>query len=110
MSNSQRDVINFSALQRELQTAVEAELKYKRENDAKLRAVNQKVASYQEFRDLVLASHLKPLHKTHTDASPWKQRWNPVVAPRNSHPTPPESDHHGNENPQMCSNPKVDEN
>lgn len=43
-------VINFSALERELESAVEADKKYRRENDAKFRALHQKVATYEEFR------------------------------------------------------------
>uniref|UniRef100_K7F9Q3 Coiled-coil domain containing 103 n=1 Tax=Pelodiscus sinensis TaxID=13735 RepID=K7F9Q3_PELSI len=57
------EAIDFCALERELQAAVAADEKYQRENDAKFRAVHQKVASYEEFRDIVLASHLKPLEK-----------------------------------------------
>lgn len=48
----ERDVIDFSALERELRGAIEAERKYKRENEAKLKAVGQRVASYDEFRYL----------------------------------------------------------
>lgn len=44
------DVIDFSALKKELDRAVEADLKYQRENAAKLRAIHQKVATYEEFR------------------------------------------------------------
>lgn len=43
-------MINFSALERELESAVEADKKYRRENDAKFRALHQKVATYEEFR------------------------------------------------------------
>lgn len=50
MASSQREVIDFSQLERELQGAVESEERYQRENEAKLRAVHQKVASYSEFR------------------------------------------------------------
>lgn len=46
---SQRDVIDFSALERELQVVVESERRHQRENDAKLRAVSQR-ASYDQFR------------------------------------------------------------
>ena len=42
--------INFKKLEQELQTAVDADEKYQRENDAKFRAVGQKVATYDEFR------------------------------------------------------------
>lgn len=44
------DIINFSCLEKELQAALEADRKYQRENDAKFRALNQNVASYEEFR------------------------------------------------------------
>jgi len=42
--------IDFKKLEHELETAVEGEARYWRENDAKFRAVNQKVATYDEFR------------------------------------------------------------
>ncbi|XP_042528932.1 coiled-coil domain-containing protein 103-like isoform X3 [Dipodomys spectabilis] len=57
------DIINFKALEKELQAALAADEKYKRENAAKLRAVEQRVPSYEEFRGIVLASHLKPLER-----------------------------------------------
>ncbi|XP_018516915.1 coiled-coil domain-containing protein 103 [Lates calcarifer] len=82
MATSERDVIDFSALECELQAAVESERRHRRENDAKLRAVDQKVATYREFRDLVLACRLKPLDKKDKDGAPRKQPWNPV-APSN---------------------------
>lgn len=50
MTRSRRDVMDFSALEKELQEALEADRRYTRENDAKLRAVHQKVATYNEFR------------------------------------------------------------
>ncbi|XP_072549730.1 dynein axonemal assembly factor 19 [Salminus brasiliensis] len=75
-----RGVIDFSALERELQAAVEADKKYQRENDAKLRAVHQKVATYEEFRDIVLASHLKPLERQDKASAPRNQPWNPVAS------------------------------
>uniref|UniRef100_A0A3P9MIN2 Dynein attachment factor N-terminal domain-containing protein n=1 Tax=Oryzias latipes TaxID=8090 RepID=A0A3P9MIN2_ORYLA len=75
---SQRDVIDFLALERELKAAVESDRRYDRENEAKLRAVHQGV-SYEQFRNLVLSSHLKPLEKKVTDGAPRKQPWNPVV-------------------------------
>ena len=42
--------IDVSKLQRELVSALESDRRYARENDAKFRAVSQKVASYEEFR------------------------------------------------------------
>lgn len=50
MARPECDVINFSALERELWGAIESERRYKRENEAKLRAVSQRVSSYDEFR------------------------------------------------------------
>ncbi|XP_004556598.3 dynein axonemal assembly factor 19 [Maylandia zebra] len=81
MAMSQCDIIDFSALERELQVAVESERRHQRENDAKLRAVCQR-ASYDQFRDLVLACHMKPLEKKDKDGALRKQPWNPV-APSN---------------------------
>ena len=43
-------VIDFNKLEKELGEAVAADAKYWRENDAKFRAVHQKVATYDEFR------------------------------------------------------------
>ncbi|XP_076120973.1 dynein axonemal assembly factor 19 [Alosa pseudoharengus] len=73
-------VINFSALEKELESAVEADKKYRRENDAKFRALHQKVATYEEFRDIVLASHLKPLDRKDKARVPRKQPWNAVAS------------------------------
>lgn len=44
------ELIDFSALEKELNRAVEADKKYQRENDAKFRAIHQQVATYEEFR------------------------------------------------------------
>ncbi|XP_036408793.1 coiled-coil domain-containing protein 103 [Megalops cyprinoides] len=74
------DVINFSALEKELQSALAADKKYRRENDAKFRAIHQNVGSYEEFRDIVLASHLKPLDKKDKAGAPRKQPWNAIAA------------------------------
>jgi hypothetical protein len=44
------DTVNFSALETELHAALEEDAKYWRENDAKFRAVEQGVATFDEFR------------------------------------------------------------
>lgn len=49
---SQNDIIDFSALEKELKAAVESESKYQRENQAKLRAVSQGV-DYDQFRWII---------------------------------------------------------
>lgn len=73
-------LIDFRALEKELKGCVRAEERYQRENCAKLRAVSQRVNSYDEFRSLVLASHLRPLDKHDKQGAPRKQPWNPVTA------------------------------
>ena len=55
------DVINFKRLDEAVQGALEAEAKYTRENDAKFRAVAQKVATYEEFEGIVQGAHIKPM-------------------------------------------------
>ena len=45
-----KDGVNLKKLERELVYALEADKKYSRENDAKFRAMHQKVATYDEFR------------------------------------------------------------
>ncbi|XP_072321386.1 dynein axonemal assembly factor 19 [Eucyclogobius newberryi] len=73
-------LIDFRALEKELRGSVQSEQKYHRENEAKLRAVDQRVGSYDQFRSLVLASHLKPLERQDLQGAPRKQPWNPVTA------------------------------
>ena len=50
MVSRKEDKVDFDKLELELANAVEADQRYWRENDAKLRAVQQKVATYDEFR------------------------------------------------------------
>ncbi|NXE28068.1 CC103 protein, partial [Ardeotis kori] len=68
------------ALERELRAAVAADERWERENDAKLRAVRQRVPSYEEFRNIVLASHLKPLEKKDKMGKGRNVLWNPCAA------------------------------
>ena len=70
--------INFSKLEQQIDSAVEADKMYWVRNEAKIRAVNNKVASYEEFEDIVKASHLKPLEKGDriSDIKVFKQPWN----------------------------------
>ncbi|NWQ86623.1 CC103 protein, partial [Burhinus bistriatus] len=67
------------ALERELRAAVAADERRERENDAKLRAVRQRVPSYEEFRNIVLASHLKPLEKKDKMGKRRNVLWNPCA-------------------------------
>ncbi|NXW96369.1 CC103 protein, partial [Larus smithsonianus] len=68
-----------AALERELRAAVAADTRRERENDAKLRALRQRVPSYQEFRNIVLASHLKPLEKKDKMGMRRNVLWNPCA-------------------------------
>ncbi|NXN28049.1 CC103 protein, partial [Nycticryphes semicollaris] len=70
-----------TVLERELWAAVAADEKRERENEAKLRALRQRVPSYQEFRNIVLASHLKPLEKKDKMGMRRNVLWNPCAAP-----------------------------
>ncbi|KAM8795394.1 dynein axonemal assembly factor 19 [Eudromia elegans] len=72
--------VDWVALERELRAAVAADETYERENSAKLRAVRQRLASYEEFRDIVLASHLKPLERKDKRAKKGSVLWNPCVS------------------------------
>ena len=67
MMNSEINLnIDVEKLQNQVKKEVLAEQKYWRENDAKLRAIEQRVPTYEDFRQIVLASHLKPLDKGET--------------------------------------------
>lgn len=76
MMNDLDDSVNFGCLQKELSAAVQRDEKYQRENDAKFRAIHQKVANYDEFRDIVEASHLKPLQREDKLGGIAYQKWN----------------------------------
>ncbi|XP_075701441.1 dynein axonemal assembly factor 19 isoform X2 [Rhinoderma darwinii] len=82
------EVIDFRELERELANAVAADEKYQRENAAKFRAIHQKVASYEEFRDIVAASNLKPLERKDKIGGDRKQPWNPTATTSSSSKEP----------------------
>ncbi|XP_049790231.1 coiled-coil domain-containing protein 103 [Schistocerca nitens] len=76
--------INVKELEAELQKKIDDDARYWRENDAKFRAIDQKVATYDEFRDMVKAAHLQPVKKSEVQHNPDKARkrvWN-TVAPK----------------------------
>ncbi|XP_037084798.1 coiled-coil domain-containing protein 103-like [Pollicipes pollicipes] len=66
---AEADDINFVELERELRSAIEQDERRALQNDAKLRAVQQRVGSYDEFRELVKAAHLRPLGRRDTLAA-----------------------------------------
>nr|XP_002160740.1 coiled-coil domain-containing protein 103-like [Hydra vulgaris] len=102
------ETINFVKLQKEFQNAKLAEERYNLENNAKFRAVHQKVSSYEEFRDIVASSHLQPLEKHdafyadktngNMKVKPWNSFYSPSIDNENEHFQfkPPEICHHIN--------------
>jgi len=70
------DDIDFNSLQKELGVAIQKDANYQCQNDAKFRAINQKVASYEEFRNIVEASHLQCLDKKDKVGGMTYQKWN----------------------------------
>jgi len=66
-SSIQCGLASLDQVETELNTMLEQDNRYWRENDAKFRAVAQN-ATYEQFEDIVKASHLKPLDKC--DKSP----------------------------------------
>ncbi|GAB1597516.1 coiled-coil domain-containing protein 103-like [Argonauta hians] len=91
MSSYDTDNFDFKSLDEELRNAVIEDEKYWRENDAKFRAVRQKVASYEEFRDIVNASLLKPLEKKDKAPEKIKQPWNVFARSSGDIPQVPET-------------------
>lgn len=63
MDNQEKFKIDIKKLQNQLKSEILTENKYMTENNAKLRAVEQRISTYEDFRQIVLASHLKPLEK-----------------------------------------------
>ncbi|XP_071822831.1 dynein axonemal assembly factor 19-like isoform X2 [Apostichopus japonicus] len=84
MADLKEDKIDFRKLEKELENAMKADAKYWRENDAKMRAVEQRVESYEQFRDIVAASHLQPLEKKDKiSESKLQQPWNTLATSDN---------------------------
>ncbi|NXD29697.1 CC103 protein, partial [Spelaeornis formosus] len=69
------------ALERELRAALAEDERRQREGEAKLRALRQGVPDYGQFREIVLASHLKPLEKKDRLGQRRNVLWNPCATP-----------------------------
>ncbi|XP_043261974.1 coiled-coil domain-containing protein 103 [Colletes gigas] len=78
-----RSPIDYKNLELELVEALKADELYRLQNDAKIRAVEQNVPTYEDFRQMVNAAHLKPLQRTDV-RSKVKGFWNPLVNKNNS--------------------------
>lgn len=68
--------IHVGHLTSAIQSALESDARYHRENDAKFRAVAQKVQSYEEFEGIVKAAHIKPITEDITNLSLARSSWN----------------------------------
>ena len=70
--------IDTEKIQNQVRRELQAEEKYQRENSAKFRAIEQRVPTYEDFRQMVLASNLKPLDKgeSMTELKSRNQIWN----------------------------------
>eukprot|EP00057_Strongylocentrotus_purpuratus_P034632 XP_796005.3 PREDICTED: coiled-coil domain-containing protein 103 [Strongylocentrotus purpuratus] len=78
MAHLKEDRIDFTKLEKELTAAIDADASYWRVNGAKIRAMEQRVETYDQFRDLVAAAHIKPLEKKDKiSQSKRHQPWNP---------------------------------
>ncbi|XP_041254903.1 coiled-coil domain-containing protein 103 [Onychostruthus taczanowskii] len=76
----------FPVLERELRAALAEDERRQREGEAKLRALRQGVPDYGQFREIVLASHLKPLEKKDRLGQRRSVLWNPCAAPAETAP------------------------
>ncbi|XP_031845249.1 dynein axonemal assembly factor 19 [Nomia melanderi] len=81
--------IDYASLKAELEQALTADRFYRLRNDAKLRAVEQNVPTYDDFRQMVNAAHLRPLRRDQLSLRA-KGYWNPIAA---GHESEPETDY-----------------
>ncbi|XP_071568371.1 dynein axonemal assembly factor 19 [Temnothorax nylanderi] len=72
--------IDHRNLEEELHAALAADELYKLQNDAKIRAVEQAVPTYEHFRQMVNGAHLKPLDRDDMKPKIGVQ-WNPLINP-----------------------------
>ncbi|XP_057369596.1 coiled-coil domain-containing protein 103-like [Daphnia carinata] len=77
--------VSFAQLEKDLISALESDARNQVENDAKLRAISQRV-SYDEFRDIVHGAHLKPIaSSSHPYSKTQKGRiWNNIALAKKS--------------------------
>lgn len=70
--------IDYRNLEEELHAALAADELYKLQNDAKIRAIEQAVPTYEHFRQMVNGAHLKPLDREDMKPKVGVQ-WNPLI-------------------------------
>lgn len=71
--------IDVDRLESEMNAAVARDARYWLENDTKIRAVEQRVPTYEHFRQLVAGCHLRPLDRAEfTVLRKTPSDWNPI--------------------------------
>ncbi|XP_011866572.1 PREDICTED: coiled-coil domain-containing protein 103-like [Vollenhovia emeryi] len=70
--------IDYRDLEKELHAALVADEFYQLQNDAKIRAIEQAVPTYEHFRQMVNGAHLKPLDRDDMKPKIGAQ-WNPLI-------------------------------
>ncbi|KZS14525.1 Coiled-coil domain-containing protein 103 [Daphnia magna] len=78
--------VSFAQLEKDLISALESDARSQVENDAKLKAISQRV-SYDEFRNIVYGAHLKPIASSSPSSckSQKGRIWNNIALTKKSH-------------------------
>ena len=57
-----KELVDYKCLEEELQQAVRDDELYQLKNDAKIRAVEQRVPTYDQFREMVIKNYFFKVH------------------------------------------------
>lgn len=73
------DDIDFEKLLKNLDAAIDSERVYNLQNEAKIRSVNERNATYEDFVNAVKGATLKPVDKKDKLYCNPRDTWNPVA-------------------------------
>ncbi|KAG8190123.1 hypothetical protein JTE90_026691 [Oedothorax gibbosus] len=79
MISAEDSNVDFDALGNNLEEAIEADRVYSLQNAAKIRAINQRGTTYEDFENSVKGATLKPVEKGDKLSSNPRQTWNPFA-------------------------------
>lgn len=79
MVSAESNDIDFKVLLENVDSALESERIYKLQNEAKIRMVNERGTTYEDFLNAVKGAALKPVDKNDKLYCNPKQTWNPVA-------------------------------
>lgn len=79
MVSAENDDIDFKVLLENVDSAIESERVYKLQNEAKIRMVNERGTTYEDFLNAVKGAVLKPVDKNDKLYCNPRQTWNPVA-------------------------------